>query len=77
MMISLPLFYTTRNAQISVLMVIQLFEIVRFIFVWPFKTKLRNFIRLGLEICLMIFFMTIIIQSFEMMEIMMNDPNTL
>ena len=76
-MISLPLFYTTRNAQIGVLMVIQLFEIARFIVVWPFKSKIRNFIRLALEICLMAFFMTVIIQSFEMMEIMMNNPDIL
>jgi hypothetical protein len=73
MMITLPLFYMTKNAQISVLMAIQFLEIIRFIVVWPFKSKVRNFIRLGLEIILMIFFITIIIQSFEMVEIMMNN----
>lgn len=73
MMITLPLFYMTKNAQISVLMAIQFFEIIRFIVVWPFKSKVRNFIRLGLEIILMIFFITIIIQSFEMVDIMMNN----
>lgn len=77
MMVSLPIFYSTRNAQIGVLMAIQLFEIIRFIVVWPFKSKVRNIIRLSLECCLMIFFMTIIIQSFEMVEIMINNPETL
>lgn len=48
MMITLPIFYNTKNAQIGVLIMIQLFEIIRFSVVWPFKTKLRNFIRLGL-----------------------------
>ena len=48
MMISLPIFYSFKNAQISVLLIIQFFEILRFIIIWPYKSKVRNIIKLGL-----------------------------
>lgn len=77
MMISLPIFYETKNAQISVLLILQFLELVRFIIVWPYKSKIRNILKIGLEFMLMMFFMSIIIQSYEMSEILLNNPNTL
>lgn len=77
MMVSLPLFYGTQYAQIGVLMALQLFEIIRFVSIWPFKSKARNWIRLGLECLLMLFFISVLVQTFEMNVIMINDANTL
>jgi len=64
MMVSLPLFYETNNVQIYVLIALQLLEILRFCFTWPFKTKARNAIRLILEFVLLAFFLTVAAQGF-------------
>ena len=48
MMIALPIFYLEKHAQISALIAIQVFEIIRFLLTRPFKSKIRNGIRLGL-----------------------------
>ncbi len=48
MMITLPIFYSTKYAQVSILIIIQTMEIVRFLIIWPFHQKARNYIRLGL-----------------------------
>jgi hypothetical protein len=63
MLITLPIFYYTPHAQICVLMLIQLLECIRFLVVWPFKNKIRNFIRLGLDFALLVFFISIFIQG--------------
>lgn len=63
-MIALPIFYLETHAQISALIGIQLFEIIRFLLTRPFKSKIRNAIRLGLEICLLGFFGCVLIQGF-------------
>ncbi len=76
MLIALPIFYYTMHAQIVVLMLIQIMEIIRFIIVWPFKTKLRNFIRLALDIILLLFFGTVLLQGFLMITIMSADTST-
>lgn len=47
-MIALPIFYSTKDAQAGALILIQLLEMARFVAIWPFKSKVRNFIRLGL-----------------------------
>lgn len=53
---------------------IQLMEMIRFIVIWPFHSKVRNFIRLGLEICLLTFFVTILIQAMNLPHIISGDP---
>lgn len=70
MMICLPIFYSTKNAQVGVLICIQIIEMARFIAIWPFHSKVRNFIRFGLELCLLTFFVTILIQALKLPEIM-------
>ena len=52
MMLAFPLFFYHGYAQISVLIVVQAFEILRFIITWPYNTKWRNIYRLVLEIVL-------------------------
>jgi hypothetical protein len=73
MMVALPIFYNTKNAQITTLIVIQSLEIIRFLIIWPFKTRFRNFFRLFLDLCLLTFFITILIQSIELPDIMSGD----
>jgi hypothetical protein len=65
------------HAQIAVLILIQIMEIIRFIIVRPFKTKIRNFIRFGLDFTLLLFFGTVLIQGFLMLTIMSADTSTL
>jgi hypothetical protein len=65
------------HAQIAVLILIQVMEIIRFIIVRPFKTKTRNFIRFGLDFTLLLFFGTVLIQGFLMLTIMSADTSTL
>jgi hypothetical protein len=77
MMIALPIFYFIAHAQISALIFIQILEVCRFLIVWPFKSNIRNFIRLGLELCLLGFFASVLIQGFMVLEIMKNDIATL
>lgn len=62
-MLSFPLFYRFGFAQIIVLMVLQGFEILRFLITWPYNSKWRNIYRLVLESVLMtIFAMVLFIQ---------------
>ena len=72
-MIALPIFYSAKNAQVTVLIIIQIMEIVRFLIIWPFHEKVRNYIRLALELCLLIFFGSIIIQALKLPDIMSGD----
>lgn len=73
MVVSLPLFYDTTHAQISVLICLQLMEMIRFCVTWPFCRLWRNIYRLILECALMMFFITVLIQGFLIQEIMRND----
>lgn len=76
-MISLPIFYETKTAQIAILIIIQLTEIVRFSIVRPYYHKWRLIVRFILEIVLLAFFITVMVQDFLVTRIMRNDPNTL
>jgi hypothetical protein len=76
-MIALPIFYFKAHAQIIALIFIQILEICRFLIIWPFRSNVRNFIRLGLELCLLGFFVSVVIQGFMVDEIMKNDNATL
>jgi hypothetical protein len=77
MMIVLPLFYKIQNMQIYFLIGIQILEIVRFIAVWPYLSKIRNFFRLSLEFFLLFFFVSILIQSYEILIIQQSQTETL
>lgn len=72
-MIALPIFYSTKYAQVSILILIQAMEIIRFLVIWPFHKKIRNYIRLGLELCLLLFFVSILIQALNLPDIMSGD----
>ncbi len=37
MMIALPIFYSTKYAQVSMLIIIQAMEIARFLAIWPYR----------------------------------------
>jgi hypothetical protein len=73
MMVALPIFYSTKGAQVTILIAIQLMEIVRFLVIWPFHSKIRNYIRLALELCLLLFFACILIQGLKLPDIMSGD----
>jgi hypothetical protein len=77
MIVSLPLFYDTNHAQAIMLCLLQLMEIVRFLVVWPFYRQWRNIVRLCLECALGMFFFCVLIQTFLIREIMVNNPDTL
>ena len=76
-MISLPLFYSTQYAQMAVLMVIQVMEIARVLYMKPFYTPWRNNIRIALDFILFLFFFCNIYQSTLVKKIMLNDPETI
>lgn len=46
MMLSLAFFYQRPQVQTTMLIIIQVAEIVRFSVVWPFRSKIYNVIRL-------------------------------
>jgi hypothetical protein len=77
MIISLPLFYSVLYAQMSVLFVLQLIEIVRFWFTWPFVSNKRNCFRLSLELALLLFFLINLIQISALQTIMSSDASGL
>jgi hypothetical protein len=77
MIISMPLFYNTPYAQMGILFIIQFFEILRFWFVWPFVSKRRNYIRLSLEISLLLFFLVNLIQITLLQQIMESDTSSM
>lgn len=77
MMISLPLFYSTFYAQMSILASVQFIELLRFWYTWPFMSKKRNYFRLSLEISLLLFFIINIIQIYLLNTIMSSDASTL
>lgn len=64
MIASLPLFYHITHAQAGVLLVLQSFEMIRFVASWPFLKAWRNIYRLVLECALEMFFICIFIQGF-------------
>ena len=77
MIISLPLFYHSTQAQAGVLILLQIAEVIRFCVIWPFYKKWRNIYRLILECSLLMFFICVLIQGFLVQEIMLNNENTL
>ena len=62
MMVALPLFYSATYAQMGTLFAIQMLEVLRVWFVWPFVSRVRNWLRLSLEIALALFFLVNIVQ---------------
>jgi hypothetical protein len=77
MMVSLPLFYNTEYAQMSILFTIQFMEIVRVWNVWPFQSKRRNWLRFSLEFALLFFFLVNLIQITLLKEIMTSSASAL
>lgn len=72
-MISLPLFYSVVYAQMAILFVLQLMELIRFYKTWPFVSAKRNYYRLSLEIALLLFFLVNLIQINILQTIMSSD----
>jgi hypothetical protein len=62
MIITLPLFYSSSYAQITILLLIQLFEVIRVWVVWPFHSRRRNFLRFSLDVALAFFFLCNLVQ---------------
>jgi len=60
MMVALPVFYDSKNWQISVLIVIQAMEIARFIATKPYHALWRNVYRFILEVVIFAFFFAIL-----------------
>lgn len=56
MMFALAIFYERAEVQVSILILIQAGEIVRFALVWPFRSRFYNWFRLALEIVLLTLF---------------------
>ena len=73
-MVSLPMFYETPYAQVSVLIALQVMEIARFIATRPYAYLWRNIVRFLLELMLLLFFISCLIQSILIQRIMYNDP---
>ena len=77
MILSVPLFYAYPSVEMGILMAIQTFEIVRFCITWPFVSKCRNLVRLALEITLLLFFTTGLIQCLNLSVMRSNNSSTL
>jgi len=60
MIISLPIFYESKNWQAWVLVLLQCLEIVRFILTKPYYKKWRNVYRFILELLLLFFFIVVL-----------------
>lgn len=73
MVVSLPLFYHTLHGQPAVLIALQTLEILRFVLTWPFIKRWRNIVRLLLELCMLLFFVCILLQGILVQEIMLNN----
>ena len=73
MMVSLPLFHEHIYAQISVLIILQVMEIVRFCLTMPFTSKLKNLFRLSMEIVLLLIFVLILSSSYLSGDLMKNS----
>lgn len=74
MMISLPLFYAIPHAQMSMLVFIELLEIVRLLIVWPFASKLRNIFKLSMELIILTYFICGLVQGVLSIELSKNNP---
>lgn len=59
MMLTFPLFYVSGNTALLLLMVIQVFEIIRFCLTWPYAKRWRNITRLCLDVTLLLVFGTV------------------
>lgn len=59
MIIALPLFYESKHYQISILIILQLLEMGRFVATKPFQSLWRNVYRFVLELSLLLLFLTI------------------
>lgn len=77
MIISLPLFYDSKNWQAGILVILQGLELTRFLLTKPYYATWRNVFRFCLELALLLFFMVVFILGFILDEIIKNDPNTL
>jgi hypothetical protein len=75
MIITLPLFYETFYAQMSILLFLQVTELIRVWVVWPFVSKKRNWLRFSLELALTLFFLSNIIQIALVQELQNGDIN--
>jgi len=75
MIFSLPLFYNYPQSQIGILIALQFLEVVRFCIVRPFATLSRNIIRFLLELVLLVFFITTLLQNILINKISQNISN--
>jgi hypothetical protein len=64
MMVALPLFYDTKHWQISILILLQLLEMGRFLATKPYQARWRNVYRFVLESTLLCFFITVFALGF-------------
>lgn len=63
MVIGAALFYNFPPYAAATLIILELFEIVRFLLSWPYAVKWRNYVRLSLEFVILCFFITILLQT--------------
>jgi hypothetical protein len=77
MIISLPLFYDLEHCQPAVLILLQLLEMARLVLTKPYYAAWRNVYRFCLELCLLLFFVCIMVNSYLIDQIVLNDPSTL
>ena len=75
MIIVLPLFYEEPYAQMGLLLLVELFEVVRVWVVWPFLSAKRNWLRLSLDVALALFFLVHLIQIKLVNDIQSGDIN--
>jgi len=75
--ICLPIFYENKHCQAVILIVIQLMEIARLLATQPYFARWRNIYRLVLELILLVFFVTVLVESFIIDAITQNNSATL
>lgn len=73
MMICLPIFHEQPYTQTICLVLLQLAEILRFYFTWPFASRLRNIFRLFLELTLLTIFVLVLASQYLSFSLMSND----
>lgn len=77
MFISLPLFMGVPYAQASVLVILQLLDIVRVILIRPFHKTWRNIYKIILQSLLCVLFICQLAHSSLLEEIVANNPDTI
>ncbi len=77
MIFAVAIFYEYPSYAAGALIFIQIFELIRFCISWPFASKNRNLILLGLEITILVFFFTVFLQTLYIEQISHNNMNTI